>query len=84
MLILAKTIKVYSNWSITFKSIAEKSSKLNLVLMGKEIINFQKLKIPKNSSNGIASVLTVDNNYSMVGVDEYLKENSDRLKSEFY
>ncbi len=73
--ILAKTIKVYQIWNITFKavdSLLERGKKINLVLMAKDFINFSKLKIPKNSSHGIASVIRIDNNNSLEGLDGFL------------
>lgn len=70
--LLAKCIKVYEDWNIKFSSTASESH-LNLVVMGKEIINMDKLKIPKKSLNGIVSVLSIDENGELEGLDDFLR-----------
>jgi hypothetical protein len=60
LFILAKSIKVYKDWNVTFSS--ETNHKLNLVIVGKEFVNFEKLKIPKKSGNGVASILYLNEN----------------------
>lgn len=70
--LLAKSIKVYEDWNIKFSSTASEKL-LNLVVMGKEIINMDKLKIPKKSQNGIVSVLSLDENGELEGLDDFLR-----------
>lgn len=41
--------------------------------MGKEIINMDKLKIPKKSLNGIVSVLSIDENGELEGLNDFLR-----------
>lgn len=81
--LLAKCIKVYEDWNIKFSSTASES-KLNLVIMGKEIVNIDKLKIPKKSLNGVVSILSLDENGELEGLDDFLRSNPHKLKSKFY
>ena len=81
--ILAKSIKVYDDWNIKFSSTASEKQ-LNLVIMGKEIINMDKLKIPKKSQNGTVSILSLDENGELEGLDDFLRSNPNKLKSKFY
>lgn len=43
--------------------------------MAKSFVNVEKLNIPKNSANGIVSVLLVNGNGEIKGLDSYLKSN---------
>ena len=65
---------------IRFNSEATKNSqKLNLVIMGRAMVNIGRVKPPKNTPNGLASILVLNEDDSLMGLDDSLKSNPERL-----
>jgi hypothetical protein len=47
--------------------------------MGQAMVNITRVKPPKNTPNGLASILVLNEDDSLLGLDDNLKNNPERL-----
>lgn len=87
LFILARSVKAYKAWNVSFgkEGANATGNKLNLVIMARAFTNVSKINVPKTlAANGIGSIILLKEDDSLLGLDEFLRDYPERLKSEFY